>query len=198
MLTVLVFQAFVEEQNKLTMPYLEQCAVRAQFHQRLTELYDYPKYSCPYKRGKRYWWKDFSRICDHTVWGTVLSHFLFLFLGISTFTMRDYRTKMCCMFRILWMDRPLCFLTPISSLKMAPWRWRVSQTAERVQFTVRKGCTVLSPSFLSLSLSPSSGPTVRGVWMFCVWPEQQWFRLGDGAFHEGWWPHLTAWHTGEG
>ena len=47
-------QAFVEEQNKLTMPYLEQCAVRAQFHQRLTELYDYPKYSCPYKRGKRY------------------------------------------------------------------------------------------------------------------------------------------------
>ncbi|XP_071356690.1 prolyl endopeptidase-like [Trachinotus anak] len=48
--------AFVEEQNKLTMPYLEQCAVRAQFHQRLTELYDYPKYSCPYKRGKRYFY----------------------------------------------------------------------------------------------------------------------------------------------
>lgn len=47
-------QAFVEEQNKVTMPYLERCAVRPQFHQRLTELYDYPKYSCPYKRGKRY------------------------------------------------------------------------------------------------------------------------------------------------
>ncbi|XP_075961859.1 prolyl endopeptidase isoform X1 [Anarhichas minor] len=48
--------AFVEEQNNLTMPYLERCAVRAQFHQRLTELYDYPKYSCPYKRGKRYFY----------------------------------------------------------------------------------------------------------------------------------------------
>ncbi|XP_035039342.2 prolyl endopeptidase-like [Hippoglossus stenolepis] len=48
--------AFVEEQNELTMPYLEQCAVRPQFHQRLTELYDYPKYSCPYKRGKRYFY----------------------------------------------------------------------------------------------------------------------------------------------
>uniref|UniRef100_G3NDZ0 Prolyl endopeptidase n=1 Tax=Gasterosteus aculeatus aculeatus TaxID=481459 RepID=G3NDZ0_GASAC len=48
--------AFVEEQNKVTMPYLEQCAVRPQFHQRLTELYDYPKYSCPYKRGKRYFY----------------------------------------------------------------------------------------------------------------------------------------------
>uniref|UniRef100_A0A668TMR8 Prolyl endopeptidase n=1 Tax=Oreochromis aureus TaxID=47969 RepID=A0A668TMR8_OREAU len=48
--------AFVEEQNKLTMPYLEQCAIRAQFHQRLTEVYNYPKYSCPYKRGKRYFY----------------------------------------------------------------------------------------------------------------------------------------------
>ncbi|XP_035537734.1 prolyl endopeptidase-like [Morone saxatilis] len=48
--------AFVEEQNKVTMPYLEQCAVQPQFHQRLTELYDYPKYSCPYKRGKRYFY----------------------------------------------------------------------------------------------------------------------------------------------
>ncbi|XP_061597969.1 prolyl endopeptidase-like [Cololabis saira] len=49
-------RAFVEEQNKLTMPYLEKCAVRAQFQQRLTELYDYPKYSCPYKRGARYFY----------------------------------------------------------------------------------------------------------------------------------------------
>lgn len=52
-----VSQAFVEEQNTLTMPYLEQCAIRAQFHQRLTDLYDYPKYSCPYKRGERYYLK---------------------------------------------------------------------------------------------------------------------------------------------
>lgn len=48
------FKAFVEEQNKLTMPFLERCGVRERFRQRLTELYDYPKYSCPYKRGNRY------------------------------------------------------------------------------------------------------------------------------------------------
>uniref|UniRef100_A0A672T843 Prolyl endopeptidase n=1 Tax=Sinocyclocheilus grahami TaxID=75366 RepID=A0A672T843_SINGR len=47
---------FVEEQNKLTMPFLEQCTVKERFHQRLTELYNYPKYSCPYKRGKRYFY----------------------------------------------------------------------------------------------------------------------------------------------
>lgn len=49
-------KAFVEAQNQLTMPFLEKCAVRAQFHKRLTELYDYPKYSCPYKRGNRYFY----------------------------------------------------------------------------------------------------------------------------------------------
>lgn len=48
--------AFVEAQNNLTMKYLEKCSVRPQFHQRLTELYDYQKYSCPYKRGQRYFY----------------------------------------------------------------------------------------------------------------------------------------------
>ncbi|KAM4724987.1 prolyl endopeptidase [Anableps anableps] len=48
--------AFVEEQNQLTMPYLDRCSVRARFQQRLTELYDHPKYSCPYKRGSRYFY----------------------------------------------------------------------------------------------------------------------------------------------
>ncbi|XP_066498602.1 prolyl endopeptidase-like [Hoplias malabaricus] len=49
-------KAFVEEQNKLSWPFLEQCEIRAQFQKRLTELYNYPKYSCPYKRGKRYFY----------------------------------------------------------------------------------------------------------------------------------------------
>ncbi|XP_018603348.2 prolyl endopeptidase isoform X1 [Scleropages formosus] len=49
-------KAFVEAQNKLTMPFLEQCAIKDKFHQRLTELFNYPKYSCPYKRGNRYFY----------------------------------------------------------------------------------------------------------------------------------------------
>lgn len=49
-------QMFVAEQNKLTMAFLDQCAVRESFQQRLTELYNYPKYSCPYKRGDRYFY----------------------------------------------------------------------------------------------------------------------------------------------
>ncbi|KAM8832340.1 prolyl endopeptidase [Spinachia spinachia] len=47
-------QAFVTAQNQLTSPYLERCEVRDLFKERMTELYDYPKYSCPFKRGNRY------------------------------------------------------------------------------------------------------------------------------------------------
>lgn len=49
-------KAFVEAQNKLTMPYLEKCEVRKPFHQRLKELWDFPKYGCPKKRGSRYFY----------------------------------------------------------------------------------------------------------------------------------------------
>ncbi|MED6276323.1 hypothetical protein CHARACLAT_001954 [Characodon lateralis] len=47
-------QAFVNAQNQLTLPFLEECEVRDLFKERMTELYDYPKYSCPFKRGNRY------------------------------------------------------------------------------------------------------------------------------------------------
>ncbi|XP_047243151.1 prolyl endopeptidase [Girardinichthys multiradiatus] len=47
-------QAFVNTQNQLTLPFLEECEVRDLFKERMTELYDYPKYSCPFKRGNRY------------------------------------------------------------------------------------------------------------------------------------------------
>ncbi|XP_026103583.1 prolyl endopeptidase [Carassius auratus] len=47
-------QAFVNAQNQLTLPFLEQCEIRDIFKDRMTELYDYPKYSCPFKRGNRF------------------------------------------------------------------------------------------------------------------------------------------------
>ncbi len=49
-----VRQAFVNAQNELTLPFLEQCEIRDIFKDRMTELYDYPKYSCPFKRGNRW------------------------------------------------------------------------------------------------------------------------------------------------
>lgn len=61
----------MEAQNKITVPFLEQCPIRGLYKERMTELYDYPKYSCHFKKGKRY--------------VNLLSfHFLFAFL-ISTF-----------------------------------------------------------------------------------------------------------------
>lgn len=132
----------------------------------------------------------------------LLSHyFLLLFTGISTFTTKVSRIKMCCMCRTLWMELPPYSLTRMSYLKMALWHWRVSHIHWKCHYThlprqlEKMYCA--DPSF-SLLLSPPSGPSVWGVWIFCIWFEQQWFRLGNSAFHESWWPHPAAWCSGEG
>ncbi|XP_050674292.1 prolyl endopeptidase isoform X2 [Leptidea sinapis] len=47
-------KAFIEAQNKITRPFIDSCPVKSQINDRLTELWDYPKYSCPFRRGNRY------------------------------------------------------------------------------------------------------------------------------------------------
>ncbi|KAK7861691.1 hypothetical protein R5R35_005360 [Gryllus longicercus] len=45
---------FVDEQNAITRPFLDNCPVRAEVNSRLTQLWNYPKYSCPYRHGNKY------------------------------------------------------------------------------------------------------------------------------------------------
>ena len=47
-------KSWVEEQNKVTFSYLEQIPYRNKIKQRLTEIWNYPKYSQPFKAGSNY------------------------------------------------------------------------------------------------------------------------------------------------
>ncbi len=47
-------KAWVEEQNKVTFSYLEQIPFRNKIKERLTEIWNYPKYSQPFKAGDYY------------------------------------------------------------------------------------------------------------------------------------------------
>lgn len=49
-------KAWVEAQNQVTFDYLNQISVRDQLMQRLTQLWDYEKYSIPFKEGNRYFY----------------------------------------------------------------------------------------------------------------------------------------------
>jgi prolyl oligopeptidase len=49
-------KAWVEAQNKVTYGYLEQIPERAKIQERITRLWDFEKYSAPFKRGKRYFY----------------------------------------------------------------------------------------------------------------------------------------------
>lgn len=48
-------RAWVEAENKLTFGYLEQIPERAAIVERLTELWNYERYSAPFKAGERYY-----------------------------------------------------------------------------------------------------------------------------------------------
>lgn len=47
-------QEFVEQQNKVTQPYLEDCEEWAKINKKLTTLWNYPKYSVPDRHGDYY------------------------------------------------------------------------------------------------------------------------------------------------
>ncbi|ODM87864.1 Prolyl endopeptidase [Orchesella cincta] len=49
-------QKFVEAQNNITIPFLEECKPREAIKTRLTELWNYAKYGCPFRRGDRYFY----------------------------------------------------------------------------------------------------------------------------------------------
>ncbi len=49
-------KAWVEAQNKVTFGYLDQIPQRAQIRERITRLWDFEKFSAPFKRGQRYFY----------------------------------------------------------------------------------------------------------------------------------------------
>ncbi|ACK69202.1 Prolyl oligopeptidase [Gloeothece citriformis PCC 7424] len=49
-------RAWVAAQNQITFPYLAQIPARDSLKQRLTQLWDYEKYSVPFKEGDRYFY----------------------------------------------------------------------------------------------------------------------------------------------
>ena len=49
-------KAWVEAQNKVSFAYLEQIPGRAKIRERMTRLWDFEKYSAPFKRGRHYFY----------------------------------------------------------------------------------------------------------------------------------------------
>lgn len=47
-------EAFVEQQNVLTASTFAKCKTRGKFKELMTELYDYPRFGCPSRKGTRY------------------------------------------------------------------------------------------------------------------------------------------------
>src|SRR6266581_1575966 len=60
-------QGWVEAQNRVTFGYLEQIPERERIRRRLTQLWDYPKYGAPFKKGGRYFFFKNSGLQNQSV-----------------------------------------------------------------------------------------------------------------------------------
>ncbi len=60
-------QVWGEAQHALTQTYLEEIPVRERIQQRLTTLFDYPKYSVPRRRGDRYYFSKNDGLQNQSV-----------------------------------------------------------------------------------------------------------------------------------
>jgi prolyl oligopeptidase len=59
--------AWVEAQNKVTFAYLNDIPARAQIKQRLTKLWNFERYSLPYKQGSRYFYSKNNGLQNQSV-----------------------------------------------------------------------------------------------------------------------------------
>src|SRR5262245_31625081 len=58
---------WVEEQNKVTFSYLEKISYRAKLKDRLARLYDYPKYSAPFRKGDNFFFSKNEGLQNHSL-----------------------------------------------------------------------------------------------------------------------------------
>lgn len=47
---------FVDDQNAISKPFIEACPVRNKLQERITEMWDFPKYTCPAKHGSCFYY----------------------------------------------------------------------------------------------------------------------------------------------
>ncbi|MBD2085046.1 prolyl oligopeptidase family serine peptidase [Coleofasciculus sp. FACHB-542] len=66
-------KAWVEAQNQVTFSYLNEIPVREKIKQRLTQLWDYEKYSLPFKEGDRYFYFKNNGLQNQSVLYTLTS-----------------------------------------------------------------------------------------------------------------------------
>ncbi|MCO6511423.1 MAG: S9 family peptidase [Aridibacter famidurans] len=60
-------RAWIEAQNKVTFAYLEKLPKREQLKERLTELWNYERYSAPFKRGGKYFYSKNDGLQNQSV-----------------------------------------------------------------------------------------------------------------------------------
>lgn len=92
---------FVEKQKKLTDCVLKTCETREKLREKVTELYDFPKYETPFRAGAKYFYFHNSGLqpqrvlyiqASSSIPSIFISYFLLIFTSIL-FISCDYKAS---------------------------------------------------------------------------------------------------------
>lgn len=67
---------FVEEQNEVSLPYIQSYEHRQTINQRLTDLWNYPKFGVPHKEGSKYFFSKNSGLQNQRYFTSTTIHLI--------------------------------------------------------------------------------------------------------------------------
>ena len=100
---------FVQEQVKLKDSVLKECETREKLREKITELYDYPRYDPPFKRGDKYFYFHNTGLQPQNVLYVQVSiDYLWIIMSngnlFKDLSFLDSIVTLALFFRIVWME----------------------------------------------------------------------------------------------
>jgi hypothetical protein len=98
---------FVQKQVKLTESVLEKCETREKLREKITKLFDHPRYDAPFRRGDKYFYFHNTGLQAQSVLYVQVRMVQLDLVELYTpclVTNIHGRSSLCLSFRIVWME----------------------------------------------------------------------------------------------
>jgi len=163
-------QAWIAAQNAVTQDFLANIPARARIHQRLTQLWDYPKFGVVYRRGERYFQTRNSGLQNQDVLVVLDTPDGEARLLLDPNTLSDDGTVALSSWAVSPDGRLLAYATSASGSDWMTWRVRDVESGEdltdRVEWSKFSGAEWLPDSsgfFYSRYAAPAEGAAYQSV-----------------------------------
>lgn len=117
---------FVQEQVRLTESVLKSCDAREKLRDKITKLFDHPRYDVPFKRGDKYFYFHNTGLQAQNVLYVQVNLWIIINLAkkiISFIFFFPFSLKFYNWYRVVWMESQRCYLIPMLLARMEQSHW---------------------------------------------------------------------------